>query len=117
MMNRRRIWAAVLLAVLCVSACTSDSARYEERIVRLRSEVRGSFPPRFDPIWIAKEKKAAEAQKELVTALKECGAALRLDGEAIDACFHNIRQVAARDGLASTPTVIVESRGGKKAGN
>jgi hypothetical protein len=48
-----------------VVSCATRAERYEERISRLREDVRQSFSPRFDPIWIAKEKKADKAGQEL----------------------------------------------------
>jgi protein-disulfide isomerase/uncharacterized membrane protein len=55
-----------------------------------------------------------QSNAQLAAALRECGAALRLDGEAIDACFRSIRQAAAADGITSTPTVVVENKKGQK---
>jgi hypothetical protein len=56
---------ALTFSLLLLLACTSDADKYREQITQLRSEVRANFSPKFDPIWIAKEKKAAAAKKEI----------------------------------------------------
>lgn len=58
----------ISLLILAVSAvsCTSRSDQYMERITALRDEVRGSFSPKFDPIWIGREKKVEKARKEVM---------------------------------------------------
>jgi hypothetical protein len=65
MENRPYIPILIFLILFPFLACTSDTDQYKERMTRLRSEVRGNFSPKFDPIWIAREKKAAKAKKEL----------------------------------------------------
>jgi hypothetical protein len=51
--------------VVATSSCSSPSARYEEKVTQLRAKVRQSFSPKFDPIWIGREKKVEKAKQEL----------------------------------------------------
>ena len=56
----------VLLSIIAAGfSCSSESARYKEKVIQLRIKVRNSFSPRFDPIWIGHEKKAEKAKKEI----------------------------------------------------
>jgi hypothetical protein len=77
-MDIRRLAPIIIsFTLLSLLACTSESAQYKERITRLRGEVRGSFSPKFDPIWIAREKKAAKAKKELTRLIAVMDDALK----------------------------------------
>jgi hypothetical protein len=51
--------------VVATSSCSSQSVRYEEKVTQLRTKVRQSFSPKFDPIWIAREKNVEKAKQEL----------------------------------------------------
>lgn len=55
----------LLFISLAILACTSDTEAYRAKLTDLRESVRSNFSPKFDPIWIAREKKAAKAKKEL----------------------------------------------------
>ncbi len=64
---KSKISSFLILFSIIVAAvsCSSESARYKENVTQLRTKVRESFSPRFDPIWIGREKKAEKAKKEI----------------------------------------------------
>ena len=71
----------VLLSIMVAAfSCSSESARYKEKVTQPRTKVRNSFSPKFDPIWIGRKDKAKKAKKEIDRliavmdeALKELG--------------------------------------------
>jgi protein-disulfide isomerase len=55
-----------------------------------------------------------QTKNQLEAALRECGVAIQLEGEAINQCYRLIRQAAAQDGVTHTPTVVIENEKGDK---
>ena len=55
----------LFLIIVAAVSCSSESARYNDNVTQLRKKVRESFSPRFDPIWVAREKKAEKGKKEI----------------------------------------------------
>jgi len=84
--DKRRCWIGFFAVFLVIAACSSGPAGFREQIDRLRSEVRGSFSFKFDPIWVGSKDKADEAKKEitrLIGVMDNALAALdRLDAPA-----------------------------------
>ncbi len=56
---------AVVCTTALISSCTSASEKYESQVSELRERVRNSFSPKFDPIWVAREKKVDKALAEV----------------------------------------------------
>lgn len=55
----------MLVSISLVFSCTTAREKYESHLAQLKEQVRASFSPKFDPIWVAREKKAPKALKEL----------------------------------------------------
>jgi protein-disulfide isomerase len=50
----------------------------------------------------------------LKTQLEEIGIRLHLDGPSINGCFRVVQALAAKDGVLTTPTVVIEGEDGEK---
>jgi hypothetical protein len=77
MMSRWVRYIVFLCLATVMASCTSPSERYEKQLTELRTKVRQSFSPKFDPIWIAREKKAEKAKRELDRLIEVMGNALK----------------------------------------